>query len=194
MNTEGLNSAKRIEKNAADLYWLAFLLTRDRSVSIDIAADVAASGNNENPFFADWKRNWARRLVIARALSTIHDELAESARRTELAHFRRSEVPRNWSLSPDVTRGDLEQALLAIDWFPRAAVVLLVLEGVRTADAVPLLDARPSLLKKAQAIGLSELAGNLAKTGKSAVSPAVHRNWQLLRLTAEFPGKLFDSQ
>ena len=72
----------------------------------------------------------------------------------------------DWSLSPDTTKADLEKALLAIDPFPRAALLLLVFEGIRMADAAALLDADPALIRKAQAIGLRELTANLA--GKPA--------------------------
>jgi DNA-directed RNA polymerase specialized sigma24 family protein len=153
---------------AADLYWLAFLLTGRQDISIDIAADTAVSGDYASPFFADWMRGWQRRLVIGRALNAIHDELADSVRRTQLARLNVSATPpRNWSLSPDTTKADLEQALLAIDVFPRAALLLLVFEGVRMADATTLLDADPTVIRKAQAIGLRELTANLAAPSAS---------------------------
>jgi DNA-directed RNA polymerase specialized sigma24 family protein len=155
-NTEDMKSA------AADLYWLAYLLTGRQDVSIEIAADAAVSADDASPFFADWMRGWQRRLVIGRALSAIHDELADSAQRTLLAHGQGRSAPRNWSLSSDTTKAELEEALLAIDPFPRAALLLMVFEGIRIADVATLLDAEPALVRKAQAIGLSELTANLA--------------------------------
>jgi len=181
-----------IEKAAADLYWLAFLLTGRRDLSIDIAADAAASQDNANPFFADWMRGWQRRLVVAKALTAIHVELADSARQTEIASASNSGVPRDWSLSPDTTKADLERALLAIDLFPRATLLLLIFEGMRIADAATLLDAGPDLLKKAQAIGLRELTANLAVTNGSAVSDPPQRKCGVRRL-ADAPRKFFDS-
>jgi DNA-directed RNA polymerase specialized sigma24 family protein len=161
----------RINKDAVDLYWLAFLLTGQREIGIDIAADAAASEDDANPFFADWMRGWQRRIVIGKAMTAIHDEFAHSAGRTERARFNGSSMPaRNWSLSPDTTMDDLERALLAIDLFPRAALLLLIFEGVRIADAARLLDAKPELLKKAQAIGLRELTANLAATKATGVA------------------------
>jgi hypothetical protein len=158
-----------IEKTAADLYWLAFLLTGRRDISVDIAADAAGSEDYENPFFSGWMHGWRRRLVVAKALTAVHDDLAASARRTKIG--RRSwRTPRNWSLSPGTTKADLERALLAIDLFPRAALLLLVFEGVRIADAITLLDADAKLLKKAEAIGLRELTANLAAMNTAAVS------------------------
>jgi len=168
MKTEGAKNTAEIEKATVDLYRLAFLLTGRQDFSIDVAADAVTSQDYANSFFADWMRGWRRRLVIAKALAAIHDELADSARRTEIASTANSRMPRNWSLSPDTTKADLEGALLAIDLFPRATLLLLVFEGLRVADAAALLNADPDLLKKAQAIGLRELTANLAETKPSA--------------------------
>jgi len=166
-------SVDDIKKDAADLYWLAFLLTERQDLSIEIASDTAVSEDYESPFFSDWMRGWQRRLVIGRALTAIQDVLAESARRTQLARGARVHastdgssmgfaLPRNWSLNTDATKADVQEALLAIDLFPRAALLLLVFEGIRMADAATLLDADPALVRKAQAIGLRELTANLA--------------------------------
>src|SRR5579862_2075924 len=170
---ETVKNAENIRRDAADLYWLAFLLTERQDLSIDIASDTAVSADYASPFFADWMRGWQRRLVIGRALTAIYDELAASARRTQLARGSASAMgsaapPRNWSLSPDATKADLQQALLSIDLFPRAALLLLIFEGIRMADAAVLLDADPALIRKAQAIGLRELTANLA--GKPATN------------------------
>jgi hypothetical protein len=172
MKTEATNNTADIKKTAVDLYWLAFLLTGRRDVSIDIAADAAGSWDYANPFFEDWMRGWQRRLVIAKALAAIHEELADSARRTKAAHAG-SGTPRNWSLSPNTTKDDLERALLAINLLPRATLLLLVFEGLRIADAAVLLDAHPDLLKKAQVIGLRELTANLAGAQAGGVTPTV---------------------
>jgi DNA-directed RNA polymerase specialized sigma24 family protein len=151
-----------VRNHVADLYWLAHLLTGSEDVSVDIAADTVVSDQG-SPIFADWMRSWQRRLVIGRALTAIHGELADSARRTQLARVNNWAAPRgNWSLNPDTTKADLEQAMLSIDLFPRAAVLLLVFEGIRMADAAVLLGADPALIRKAQAIGLRELTANLA--------------------------------
>jgi DNA-directed RNA polymerase specialized sigma24 family protein len=193
---ETAKNTEDIRKNAADLYWLALLLTERQDLSIDIAADTAVSRDDASPFFADWMRGWQRRIVIGRAVTAIHDELADSARRTRLA--RRTSLAtgsagpqRNWSLSPDTTKADLQQALLSIDLFPRAALLLLVFEGIRMADAAILLDADPALIRKAQAIGLHELTANLAdknsmedQRGKKPVLEAPKKLCSWLRTTA----------
>jgi hypothetical protein len=192
MNSEATNNTPDFRKVAVDLYWLAFLLTGRQDISVEIAANAATSQDDSNPFFEDWMRGWQRRLVIAKALTAIHDELRDSARRTEIVHARHSGAPRGWSLSPGTTKADLERVLLAIDVFPRAALLLLVFEDIRIADAATLLDADPDLLKKAQAIGLNELTANLAQTEASANSAPPQQKCDAKRL-AEAPKKLLNS-
>jgi hypothetical protein len=189
---ETVKNAEDIRTDATDLYWLAFLLTERHDLSIDIAADTAVSGDYPSPFLAEWMRGWQRQLVMGRALTTIHDELADSARRTQLARVNGSAPPpRNWSLSPDTTKADLQQALLSIDLFPRAALLLLVFEGIRMADAATLLDADSTLIRKAQAIGLRELTATLAdnnspedQRGNKPVTEAPKKLCSWLRTTA----------
>ena len=161
---EAAKDAEDLKWDAADLYWLAFLLTGRRDVSIDIAADAAVSEDDPNSFFADWMRDWRRRLVIGQALTAIRDELAESARRTKRARVDAAPTSQlDWSTRPAATKADFERALLAIDIFPRAALLLLVFEGMQIADVATLLEAEPALVKKAQVIGLHELAASLAR-------------------------------
>jgi DNA-directed RNA polymerase specialized sigma24 family protein len=159
---EAAKNTEDLKRDAADLYRLAFLLTGRRDVSIDIAADGAVSEDDPNSFFADWMRDWRRRLVIGQALTAIRGELADSARRIKRAHVDGAATSqRNWPTGPAVTKADLERALLAIDIFPRAALLLLVFEGMQIADAAALLEADPALVEKAQMIGLHELTAIL---------------------------------
>jgi DNA-directed RNA polymerase specialized sigma24 family protein len=72
-----------------------------------------------------------------------------------------------WTLHPDTAKTDLERALLSIDVFPRAALLLSVFEEMAIPDAAVLLDANPELVKKAQAIGLRQLTSNLARTQRA---------------------------
>ena len=161
---DGTNQPPVPTKNqAADLYWLAYLLTGRDDVSTDIAADAATSQNGGNQFFGEWMRDWSRRLVMAKAVASIHEDLAESARRTEEVHVPKREAsPAGWSLSPDTTRSQIEEALLAIDVFPRAALLLTVFEGVRIRDAATMLEVDDNLVKKGQVIGLRRFTANIA--------------------------------
>jgi DNA-directed RNA polymerase specialized sigma24 family protein len=192
MTTEAAKDQDDTRNHVGDLYWLAFLLTGRQDLSIEIASDTVVSADDASPSFTEWMQGWQRRLVIGRALTAIHDELADSARRTQLAHVKDSAAPRrNWSLSPDTTKADLEQALLSIDLFPRAAFLLLIFEGTRMADATILLDADPALIRKAQTIGLRELTANLAdknspedQRGNKPVTAAPKKFCSWLRITA----------
>ena len=153
-----------VEHRAAGLHWLAFLLTECRESSVDIAADTAASQDDGSPYFSTWMMLWSRRVVIAKALATIRDELAVSARRTKLLRVTKPSLPaRDWSIDRSTTKVEIENALLAIDVFPRAALLLLVFEGMALDDAAVLLDANPDLVIKARTIALRELTGNLAR-------------------------------
>lgn len=176
MDSEKTGTTADIKRDAADLYWLAFLLTGHQETSIELAADAAVCEHDTSPFFSDWMRSWRRRLVIGNALKAVRDDLADSARRTERTHVNARAV--SWagrSTKQVVTKDDLERALLEIDLFPRAALLLLVFEGMRIADAARLLDAEPALLKKAQAMGARQLAENLAGGAAPPVSGTARR-------------------
>ena len=106
---------------------------------------------------------WSRRVFIAKTLAGIRDELASSARRMASKRVERTALPpRNWTLNRDTTKAQLENALLAIDVFPRCALLLSVFEGMSLEDVGILLNSERDLVQKAQMIGLRELTRNLA--------------------------------
>jgi len=155
---------EQANKRAADLYWLAFLLTAHREPSLDAAIEALDFQDDANQFFSTWMLAWSRRVFIAKALAGIRDELARSARRTASKRAERVALPpRNWSLNRDTTKVQLESALLAIDVFPRCALLLSVFEGMSLDDVAILLDGERDLVRKAQMIGLRELTRNLAR-------------------------------
>lgn len=136
----------RTAQATADLQRLATLLTGSHDV------------------FSARMRAWSRRMVIARALATVREDLAASARRMELGRSEDSAFPPpSWALDRGTTRSDLEHALLGIDLFPRAALLLLVYERVPLNDATILLDSEPALVRKALAQGARDLTMNLAR-------------------------------
>jgi DNA-directed RNA polymerase specialized sigma24 family protein len=150
-------------RHAASLHWLAFLLTGNRESGFEIAVDTLTAQDRTNAYFSDWMVNWSRRVVIAKALAAIREDLAASARRTDAHRVNRQTMPSaDWSLHPGTTKAEVERALLAIDVFPRAVLLLLIFEKVPLADATVLLDADADLIRKALAIGLRELTQNLA--------------------------------
>jgi DNA-directed RNA polymerase specialized sigma24 family protein len=71
-------------------------------------------------------------------------------------------VPNSGASDRAIGKLELERALLAIDPFPRAVVVLSVFEGISIEDAAVLLNAGADLVRKAQAAGLTELASRVA--------------------------------
>lgn len=151
--------------DAADLYWLAFLLTGRHYFSFGVASGASVS------------QAWSRRIVIAKALALIRAEFAESARWTELASEPKVVLPAPaWSLSPDTTKKQIEEALLAIDVFPRAAVIVSIFEGIRIAHAATILDVDSALVGKGRAIGLRELTANLAR--KHFAAPVCSLGWR----------------
>jgi len=158
---EKLELAKR---TAADVHWLATLLTGRPDIASDVTVKAFAPSDDNNAPFSSWMHRWSRRIVIANALAAIHSELDRSARRTAKKRAETSELPPpSWVLDAATTKKDLEGALLPIDVFPRAAVVLLVFERVPMEDAAVLLNSEPDLVRKGLEAGLVELTINLAR-------------------------------
>ena len=110
------------KKDASDLYRLAFLLTGRPDISIDVASDTVVSQYKGNAFFSDWMQAWSRRIVVAKALGAVRHEVAESVRRVKSARADRSEpISQGWTLRPDTTKAEVEEALLDLDLFPRGS-------------------------------------------------------------------------
>lgn len=151
-------------QHAADLHWLAYLLTGDREQSVDMAAETIGESDSASPYFEGWMLAWCRKVVIGKALTANRTDLAASARRTELMRPKKPALPSgDWELTQDATKCELEAALLAMDDFPRAVLVLTVLEGIPVEDSAILLDASSGLVRQARAAGLRELTSNLAR-------------------------------
>jgi DNA-directed RNA polymerase specialized sigma24 family protein len=142
------------EQPVASLYWLAFLLTGQSERSIDIAVEAVTSAGTSSP----------RRVVISEALAAVRDEVAASACRTKSRQLRSQAVPAGHRTVDGVaTRVQLERAMLGIEVFPRAALLLSVFEGVPVEDAAALLEAPPDLVVKARTLGLADLTAGLAR-------------------------------
>jgi DNA-directed RNA polymerase specialized sigma24 family protein len=96
-------------------------------------------------------------------LDAVRDNLARSARRIASKRAEKSRpLPQTRVLDGQTSKSDLERALLAIDAFPRAAVLLVLFERVPLGDAAILLNAEPNLVRKAVAVGARDLTINLA--------------------------------
>jgi DNA-directed RNA polymerase specialized sigma24 family protein len=148
----------------ANLYWLAFLLTGNPGLSVDVTLEAGAFQDDANPFFSAWMLTWSRRVFIAKALAGIRGELAASARRTTARRTEKAVLPpRNWTLDQNTMKLQLESALRAIDVFPRCALLLSVFEGMSLEDVGILLNSERDLVRTAQMIGSLELTRNLAR-------------------------------
>jgi hypothetical protein len=167
--------ARTFANEHTELLWLAFLLTGDRELSVDAVADATDMNDAGNPFFRNWMISRSRKLVIAKALSVVEFDMAESVRRTrERRHDRPAEVAtENWSLDVTAGKEQLERALLAIDLFPRCALLLTVFEKVSIQDTASLLNADRDAVRNAKAIGLAELTWNLADPRWNAAARSV---------------------
>jgi len=159
-----MDTLEQAKQSAADLHWLATLLTGRREIATDVTMQALTPADDPNAFFSTWMQQWSRRIVIARALAAVRADLARSARRTALVRGENSVLPpASWMLLESTTKADLERALLAIEVFPRAAVLLLIFERVPLQDAAILLDSEPALVRVALAGGLRDLTINLAR-------------------------------
>jgi hypothetical protein len=148
-----------------ELLWLAYLLTGDRSASVDTVADAVDLNDVGNPFFKNWMVSWARKLVIVKARSRVDAALAASARRTRKRQSTDAAdqlQPIDWRVG-DSDRAELERALLAIDLLPRWALLLTVFEKVSSDEAARLLGVERDLFWFARTTGLMELTGNIAR-------------------------------
>ena len=150
-----------VKQSVADLYWLAALLTGSRGIAADVALQVIAL-QDESTGFAAWIHSWSRRIVIAKALAAVRKELADSAARIASRRVSTAASSQIWMVDGETTKPELERALLSIDAFPRAAVLLLIFERVPLLDAATLLDSEPELLRRALAAGIQDLTKNLA--------------------------------
>jgi DNA-directed RNA polymerase specialized sigma24 family protein len=162
--------------NMSELYWLAFLLTGDRERSVQAytgALNSEAPGSTLHQFLL----SWARRLVIVAALGTIRSQLRESVARNQPAAA--GELKELAQLDPAdrarLTKTELEEALLAMEVFPRCVVILTLLEGLPVKEAASLLGADERTVKAAQARGVTEMT--LRITG--ATRPLSHLPFKL---------------
>ena len=153
------------EDHAAELHWLAYLFTGSHDRGVRAFTKALNSEDYANPAMADFMVSWSRKLVIGASLETIRPQLLESAWRT--MHAEDPDPATLLALRPvdQMTAPELERALLAIDLFPRCALLLTMFEKLSLDDAALLLNADKALVRKAQGQGLLELAGAVAGGG-----------------------------
>jgi hypothetical protein len=172
-----MQTVTQTKDRLSNLYWLAFLLTGDREVSIDAAADAAAaneaaSGEASNPFFSAWMETWVRKIAISKALAAIRDEIRDSAGKTRrrLAEERVA-ARRKAAELEGLGKAVLERALLAMDGFLRCVIVLSVLERLGLEDVATLLDADREFIEDALTLAIHDLTRRFSSPSRQ-VSPA----------------------
>jgi hypothetical protein len=119
---------------------LAFLLTGKRERSLDLATEALDVHG-----------------VIPKALADVREELALSKSRLKA----RETPPVPAGLAQEPTKLQLERALLAMDLFPRCALLLSLFEGISVEDSAVLLDAEPKVVLQGRTAGLWDLFRNL---------------------------------
>jgi hypothetical protein len=124
-------------------------------------------GGRTNPVFTQFMTAWSRKLVTASSLEAMRTELRESALRIEQASDPDPAELEGLGVASasgygNITGPEFEQAVLAIDLFPRYALLLTVFEKLSIADAAVLLNADQALVRKGQMQALIELTRNIA--------------------------------
>jgi hypothetical protein len=117
--------------------------------------------------------------VIAKALATIDPELRASALRAPTPEPAAPPAlpAQGWISRQSITRPEFERALLALDVFPRCAVLLTVFERLSLEESTLLLNADRELVARAQRQGLIELTRNIA-LGRGWEPAARRRGWK----------------
>jgi DNA-directed RNA polymerase specialized sigma24 family protein len=156
--------AELFQQHMAELYWLAFLITGDQDQSVEAFTD-AVEFDEPGPTSPGSLLSWVRKLVIVAALDMVRSQVRDSKQRTQRA-TKNGDPSRGLMAAagrrvPYLTPSDLEQALLAIDVFPRCALLLTFLEGLSVNDASILLDADRELVRTAQVEAAIELTRHL---------------------------------
>ena len=149
---------------AASLYSIAFLLTGRSELSLEIAMEVLDSEDDPELLFSSQALAGVRRTVIEKALAAIRDELSISECQTASLSF--AEVclpPSTWSLDPSTTKLQIESVLLAIDVFPRCALLLTVFEGLSLQEASAFLGSNGDSTLKGRITGLWNFTHHLAR-------------------------------
>ena len=145
-----------------DFYRLAYLLTGDRERSVQAVIEALDAEDSANPFFDGWFVTWARKIFIAKVLGPVPPEASLPELRTRLNELQSGAEGTGRAIDARTGVVELEAALLAIDVFPRRALLLRVFEKLSLEDVGILLNAGREAVKVATSIGLIELSRNLA--------------------------------
>ena len=161
------------------LSWLAFLLTGDRTLRVDTEVEALGRNDPAKPLFENWMVSWRHKLFIAKVLSSVNSLMTASVLRTQARHSTSLQgmqsLPHlDWGLDTDEDKLELERALLAVDVFPRAVLLLVVFENLSLDDVAILLSVDKQLVATAKTIGLIELSRNMERAGPRFRTSSLH--------------------
>jgi hypothetical protein len=157
-----LQLIQNIEARCPELYSLAFLLTGSTHRSLQ-AVNLALDYHEEHTtLFGSARNALARQLIIVEALDMMEMELQASRQRVARLTAGERRASKAWKRRPPVARDEFEKGVLAIDAFPRCAMLLTVFEGLSLRTAASLLTADRALTDAARCIGISQLTDNLS--------------------------------
>ena len=146
-----------------DLVLARILLTGDRERSVQAVIDTLEMPDVANQFFEGWMVTWSRKIFIAKVLGYVVWEEVPSKLRTRLRRLESLTPPRfKRRIDRAAGKPELERALLAMRSLPRCALLLSVFEKLSIED-MDLLNVDRNAVKTATAIGMIELARNLAR-------------------------------
>jgi hypothetical protein len=152
-------------KRAEELYRLAHLFMGDRELSMNLVLETIHSQNGSEGLFALGMHASLRKQFIARVLARFRGKLSLSATRL-VSEQTEEELPSaGGSFDPSSTAAHIEHVLLAIDIFPRCALLLTVFERFSLDDASILISSHPQMVLKGRIAGLRGLTRRLAKMG-----------------------------
>ena len=161
-----MQDVKQAYASAADLYWITFLLTGRSEFSLELVMEVISSETDPELLLSAGILANLRRIVREKALAAIQEELAISARKTAWLPLDHPCLPPStWSLDANTSKLQIESALLALEVFPRCALLLTLFEGLNIGDASALLRSSRELTLKGQTLGLWNLTCHLARQG-----------------------------
>jgi hypothetical protein len=166
---------KTFETSSSELYWLAYLLTGNEDRSVQAFTRALDLEEETNLAFDGFMNQWARKLIIVAALGAIETDL----RRSQARVARMAEAPggvkfsQRPGITKDIAKEEFENAVIAIDAFPRCAMLLTTFEGLSIPAAAILLNAEEALTAKAQRIGVVQLTRNLSGDGGRDFYPSL---------------------
>jgi hypothetical protein len=155
-------------RSATDLYWIAFLLTARTEQSLSVTLEAVNSGDGFEHMCSPHSLARLRKTVVIAALEAMHCEIAESARQIALQSDEGFIPLQGWCLDPNISKAQVEAALVAIEAFPRCALFLTMFEGLPLENAAALLHSDRELISRGRMRGLRDLTRNLASITSTA--------------------------